>query len=523
MKSTQHHLNCPDCYSSDALSVFEDGHSFCFACNKYRKQYMRESLVKLYPEKPSTVRAFTNGVSKPITDRNISEATCTKFGVTVIEHEGQIVRHIYPYTNKEGQHEANKIRILPKSFTGEGKLGNHLALFGQDKFPKEGRAITIFEGELDAMSGFELTGSLYPCVSIPNGCNSAVSSIKANLEYLESFEKVVLCFDNDEPGKKAIAEVVPLFSFGKVRVMNLELKDANEYLIANRHRDFTKAWFNASTWTPDGIIPSSQLIDSILNEVETPSLNYPWPGLNKLTYGIRKGEVVTVTADTGVGKSQFLREIIYSIIQQDNNAKIGTFFMEETPKISGKGLMSIYVNLPLHLPDTICNTETRREAAKKVLGNDNFYFYDSFGSNSIDNILNRVRYYVRGLDCSYVIIDHLSIIVSDQEQGDERKKLDEIATKLKTLTIELDIAIIAVIHTNRQGQIRGTAGVEQLSNIILHLERDLKHDDPIVRNTTTVTVWKNRFSGKTGLACYLKYDDTTGRMTETTKPEQWGE
>ena len=55
----------------------------------------------------------------------------------------------------------------------------------------------------------------------------------------------------------------------------------------------------------------------------------------------------------------------------------------------------------------------------------------------------------------------MSIIVSDQS-GDERKQLDEISTKLKTMTMNLDIAVFCVIHTNRQGEARGSAGPEKV-------------------------------------------------------------
>ena len=100
------------------------------------------------------------------------------------------------------------------------------------------------------------------------------------------------------------------------------------------------------------------------------------------------------------------------------------------------------------------------------------------------------------------------------KSGDERKQLDEITTKLKTLTMEMDIAVLAVIHTNRQGQIRGTAGVEQLSNIVMRLERDKTARDEWRRNITKVTIEKNRFCGFTGPASYLWYNSETGRLTE---------
>ena len=117
-------------------------------------------------------------------------------------------------------------------------------------------------------------------------------------------------------------------------------------------------------------------------------------------------------------------------------------------------------------------------------------------------------------------------MVSDQS-GDERKMLDEIAHKLNALTVELDIHLCMVAHTKRQAgkpleeggttslsDIRGTAGIGQLSNIVIGLERNGQADDAIEANTTTIRVVKNRFCGRTGVACQVYYDELTGRLTE---------
>jgi twinkle protein len=153
-----------------------------------------------------------------------------------------------------------------------------------------------------------------------------------------------------------------------------------------------------------------------------------------------------------------------------------------------------------------------RRAFDNVINHDRLVIWDHFGSNSVDRVIDKVRH-MAALGCKYIVIDHLSIIVSDQA-GDERKQLDEIATKLKTLTMELDLAVIAVIHTNRQGQIRGTAGVEQLANIVMRLERDKTEPNEWRRNITKVTIEKNRFCGFTGPAAYLWYNKDTARLTE---------
>ena len=55
--------------------------------------------------------------------------------------------------------------------------------------------------------------------------------------------------------------------------------------------------------------------------------------------------------------------------------------------------------------------------------------------------------------------------------------------------------------------------------MVLGLERDSQNEDEVIRNTTLVRVLKNRFSGDTGPASYLRYDRVTGRQTETDRSE----
>tara|TARA_R100001126_G_C4852635_1_gene162801 strand:- start:730 stop:1212 length:483 start_codon:yes stop_codon:yes gene_type:complete len=153
--------------------------------------------------------------------------------------------------------------------------------------------------------------------------------------------------------------------------------------------------------------------------------------------------------------------------------------------------------------------------------------FDHFGSNSIDNIVSRVRFLAKGLDCKYIIIDHVSIIVSDQSHGDERRALDEIMTRLRTLVQETGVAMMVVSHLRRPdgkgheegaatslSQLRGSAAIGQLSDMVIGLERDAQNDDPDVRNTTKIRVLKNRFAGITGPCCNLKYNIDTGRLDE---------
>ncbi len=521
-------LPCDNCGSSDALHLYTNG-TWCFSCETYTHMPLSvahevanalewqagSGVVK--QKGTSLNKDLTVGVAHRIKDRMLTADTCQKYGVTVGVADKKIIAYIHPYFDRDDQekHVANKVRRLPKEFYAEGQLAA-AGLFGQQAFPPGcAKAITLCEGELDAMSAYQMTGSEYPCVSIKTGAASAVKDVKRNREYLESFDKVYICFDADKQGRQAAQKVAKILSPGKAMIVSLdkEYKDANGYLMANKQVKYKKTWWKAQMYVPAGIIPSSTLKERIRNRKQVPSIPYPWEGLNKYTYGIRKGEAVIVTAKTGVGKTAFIREISHNILAVEPAAKLGTIYLEEIPEESGLGLMSVEASIPFHLPDAQY-TEADYNSAEHILDDDRVFFYDSFGSTQIEEIVNRVRHYALALDCDYIFIDHLSIIVSDQMEGDERKLLDSIMTKLKTLTIELDIALLAVVHMNRKGEIRGTAGIEQMANTVIHLERDFINPDPEIRNTSNVVVTKNRFSGVTGPACSLLYDNATGRLDE---------
>ncbi len=432
----------------------------------------------------------------------------------------------------DNKHGSNKVRSPDKEFFVEGDL-KHCGLFGSQNFPPgSAKFVTLVEGEYDAPAAFELMGSKWPVVSVRNGANGACRDVADNFEYINSFQNIVICFDKDSakvdertgqiryPGQEAAAAVAGMFAVGKVKVLTLaDAKDANDYLKAGLREQFNREWWNSPTFTPSGLKLGREMWDEISQPKNYETVPYPWDGLNGQTYGIRLSEFVVVTAETGVGKTSVLKEIEHHIRKTSSDAGIGLLHLEETNSDTALGLMSIEANLPLHLPDVreFVKKEELREYFDRVVNTDKLVVYDHFGSNSIQEILNKVRH-MHNLGCKYIILDHLSIVVSDQS-GDERKQLDEIATKLKTLCMELNIAVIAVIHVNRKGEIRGTAGVEQLANIVLHLFREKLSEDPWRRNVTKIIVAKNRFCGRTGPGAYLHYNDHTGRLTELTKEQ----
>jgi twinkle protein len=464
-------------------------------------------------------------------DRGISAATAAKYGVWT---DGE--RHQYPWY-RDGIHAGNQYRIInTKDFFTEGKVGADCQLFGQQLFePGSARAVTITEGACDAMAAFEMSGSRFPCVAVKSA-DGAARQCANNFEWLNSFDRIVVALDKDDakvnpttgevryPGQEAALAVAALFPLGKVHVLTLkEYKDPNDYLLHGKAQGYIQEWWQAPVYTPSGLKLGRDLWDEVSKPREVETISYPWAGLNEKTYGARLTELVILTAETGDGKTTILKEIGHHFLEELKREKkdygVGFMMLEEPNYDTALGLMSITANRPLHLPDvrSSVSTEELRKYFTDTLDSDRVVVWDHFGSNSVHEVLAKIRHMV-AMGCKYVFLDHLSIVVSDQS-GDERKQLDEIATKIKTLCMELSIFVLAVIHLNREGKIRGSAGVEQLGNLVLKCVRDKEDADETRRNTTKLMVQKNRFTGRTGPACHLFYDSMTGRLVELSKEQ----
>ena len=455
-----------------------------------------------------------------VKDRNISYSTAQKYGVKETP-----AHFLFPYSSKDGIVAVKKRSKATKdfSFTGDAK---EAMLFGQQLFTKGGKYITITEGEFDALAAFQMMGSKWPVVSIKNGAAAALKGCKEQYEWLDSFENIVIAFDGDEPGKKAAQQVAELFG-NKAKVMKHQKhKDACDYLVAGDTEQWNKVWWAAEGYVPDGIVAGTSLWDMVSAPVVKADVMYPWNELNSLSYGIRKGELITITAGSGLGKSQFAREIVYHVLQNSGD-NVGLMFLEEGVQKTARSLMSLAIDKPIHLPDVVASEAELLKAYDLTVGSGRVFLFDHFGSLSIDNVIARVKYMAKGLECGYVILDHISMLVSDGANADERKAIDEVMTKLRTLVQETNISLICVSHLRRPdgkgheegastslSQLRGSASIAQLSDMVIGLERNGQHEDPIKRNTTQIRVLKNRYAGLTGNCGGLLYNRDTGRMIE---------
>ena len=540
------HKPCPACRNTggdkagDNLSVYSDGHGYCNACGHYEKIVKNltfSATTNNYKEQDNMQSTITpRGTSgSAIKDRRISGKITSKFGVTVsFNKEGKIDKHYYPYFDSKDTNNLigyKERTVATKEFQIIG-TNKGSGLFGQEANRSGGKYLTICEGEIDALSISEMFDGKWQVVSLKNGANSASRDIKDNLDYIESFDNVVLCFDQDPAGFEAVKAVQDIISVGKLKVCKLPMKDANEMLMNGKIKEFTNAWWSAESYTPAGIIRGKDTWEYLIKSNDSVTVDYPWQGLNKFTYGFRTKELVTITSGAGMGKTSVVKEL-ESYILNTTEDNLAIIHLEEAIETSVTGLMSIEANIPLHIPQyarELSETD-KKELWQKSVGDRNVFFYDHWGSMSEDSLLNVIRSYAKSYECRWIILDHLSIVVSDQDGiADERKAIDAIMTKLRKIVQETGVGLFLISHLKRpQGkaheeggqvslsELRGSAAIAQLSDIVIGLERNQQDDDPIIRNQTTLRVIKNRFSGLTGKACRLQYDSETGRLTEVTE------
>ena len=535
MESTSHlvsgKLPCIHCGSTDAYHLYSDGHGYCFSCDTYDPPNKEEddpdaSIYDYLPDddsdppwdvEPDSGREPV--VSAPIMEeskyeyreyRGLTPDTLRFYDAPLKCVDGVAVAIGYPY----GDSAVKARSIVEKKFHFIGTPSN--TLFGMERFAAgSAKSLTITEGENDAMAVYQMLGSKFPSVSLPNGAAGAKKSITANLKYIKSFDKIYLCFDNDEPGQKAKAEVAQIIGYNKCYDVNLtKYKDAHDHLEKGDAEAFREVWYNARKIVPDGILSSFNDFDKAIDDDEVkPSVPFPFPELQKMTKGIRLGEVYLFTAQEGIGKTEVFRAIEYHLLQT-TDANIGILHLEESKVRTIKGLANYDLKSPVHLDETVDKQAIKDAFRRACKSDDRVYIYSHFGSDDPQVIIDAIHFLVTACDCKYIFFDHITMVVSGLETDDERRVLDRLSTKLATMANDLGFALFMVSHVNDDDRTRGSRNISKVAHTHIHLDRDKEASDPVERNTTRTLIKKNRFASMTGPSSRLVFNPETFLLDE---------
>ncbi len=534
-----HKEQCPKCASTggdkhgDNLSVYDDGHAYCFKCSHLIKggKMGNADPIQFKKDDDSWEHNY-RGEYYQLPDRKIRAQTLEKYKVKVEKDaQGKIIKHHYPYHNKKGEMVGIKTRLVSnKRFFGSGNTSSSNMLFGQEMIKPGGKSVTVCEGELDAMSAYEMFGNRFNFVSIGNGVN-CTDNIKANLEWLDSFESVVLCFDDDEAGRESAKKIAPIIGPNKCKILTLNKhKDASDYLISGDDKEFQNEWYNAKAYVVSGVASPDDMREALLDYNKTELIPLPdtFGDLQHMTRGgLAKGELTSIIAHTSIGKTTILNELIYHFAT-NTDEKIGCFMVEDSIDETLRKVVSVHTgnNIQLLKPSDIDVDDVMSHAMDIGFGSKVQLYNDGGGSIDIDEMFSKIRYFIKGLGCSVILVDPLHTAIKNLSN----ENIEEVMDRFIKLCKETKACVILSTHTRKpddgshphkisEYDVKGSGAIPQACHNNILFSRDKLSENDYEKNSIRIRVPKLRRTGQTGEAGWTHFNTVTGRLEEGENPD----
>ncbi len=511
--------------------------------NKQDYENLRRERKELSPEELQAV--LEEALELPIVEyrsRGLSQATCERFGFRagLSPEDGEtVISHFYPQ-RREGELVGYRVRGLePKSFYAIGN-GTDCDLGGMDQ-AQRGDVYTgklfIFEDELSAASGYQVlvqnskTTYKPACVWLPYGAGSAASALRRNQRFVQSFQEIVVCMDNDKAGEEGLEKIRSIYPDIKIARIpktktkdgKKDIKDANDLVMDGRAQELYNALrYNAAKETPTAAVSVMDCIEDALAKPEW-GIPYPWKGLTDMTYGLIYGELISIGGGVGSGKTLIAHELCSDLII-NHNENCGVFMLEETTGATIKNIAGKSASIPFHLPDAEFDPEVLREEAMKYNGK--LHLYKNFGQNDWEDIKQCIRFWVVEHGTKFIFLDNITCLVSHLTPSEINTEVARIASELAGMCNELNFTCFVFSHLNppqsgpshedggqvREVQFTGSRALMRFSQLILGFERN-KQGEGGDKNMSIIRLLKDRKYGRSG-EIYTKYNPSTGRLTE---------
>lgn len=277
----------------------------------------------------------------------------------------------------------------------------------------------------------------------------------------------------------------------------------------------------------DGMTPSNEYdyeteVMEVLNTTEQAVISSGFKDLDQIIEGFRPGQLITVGAGTGVGKSAFAVNLALNITNQGYKVGLWSFEMDKE-----EVYQRIISNITEISRKDRLHAEERYNAVKK-------YFKEAKDNIQIftDRIKDLGSFYLHCRkesikeNMKVIIIDYVQLIHLSGFTCLNRVSEIELITKtLKNMASELGITVIILSQLSREYQkrenkqpilsdLRDSGSIEQDSNLVIFLHR--QDDYPLMlkdyEKIITVIVAKNR-DGRSG-SFILKYQGNITKFRE---------
>lgn len=480
-----------------------------------------------FPDNKSFSKGTFSSTQRKVIDfRGVPARVWEEYGVDFEIIGDEPVKQFYPVT-LNGKHKTYKVRLIEdKEFFWEhGKRARKKDLFGMStlggKIPK---TLLITEGEVDAVSAkFMLEKYKVKVVSGMDG--DSIKNISYNVEFLEKVPNLVFCPDNDAAGNEYCEKIVSLIP--NIKVMQIQLKDANQMLTEGKEAQFIDAFYRADSYRPPSIVEVSTIKESLRESVPV-GISYAWNSLDAITYGMNPHTVLSIGSGPGAGKTTLVRGIQEHLMFH-HDLPVGIFSLEEAKELTLRQLVGYQMNQRIHLPGSTYDIDEAMHHAERLEGR--AFIYDRrFFNGRWEKIEKSIRFmYANGI--RHFFIDPITALVVHLDSSAQNTALGKIMSDLSALMQELPIYVMLVNHLNNPtsgpthdeggrvlpSQFTGSKSQWRFSTDMWGVERNSLSEDDEDKNTVLIRNLKHRTDGDLmGRYINLKYDKTSGRLVEGT-------
>lgn len=464
-------------------------------------------------------------------------------------------------------------------FTVVGSIRTSNKLFGQVQCKPHGKSSLIYvEGEgdviasrrsmLNSLKGTQWEGKIHPnVVGLTLGAGNATEVTAHNEVFIRSFAKLILAMDNDcategeklkgiKKGAEATEDVAAFLLTDNIFTFKFPdgIKDPREMLDKGLGVELGKGLsFNAVKYTPEKILSLRDVSVTTLRKKKKKGIPFRhMPKLTDHTGGAVTGELWCATGPSGAGKSTLVRDMEFDIVEYLRkglpeghydpttvnrcegglprldgyleNERCGIIRLEEDEEESINSLYAMDMKIdPKEFcgePELFLTEEEHQRLHDLWTEEDRVKIMDHFGSLPILSLISKLKQMVFMYNCKWIVLDHLSMLVSGLRGGDDRKELDIIMTELASFCKQFDVFIIAVSHMKRKNfeppkdketgdplpffvpvrkeDLRGSAALEQLSWVVLMFEPEELPNRS--RGRVRIVTGKNRRGKRLGIA-----------------------
>lgn len=552
-------VRCPKCAergednSGDNLVVYENGGKHCFnpSCNytvpseDYRDdiEQIFEHEDKLEYSVENWKKLQTHTVNEGGGYRGISDETYKFYGVRhQYDANNKLLEQIYPLTNTNNEICGVKIRnVDPKKFYVKGSnKALTTELFGQSVHRKsKSDTILLASGEADAMAAHEMLSNLgykMPAIVSSTIGEDGAKQFKAQYEFFNKFDRIVVVPDNDKAGKKALEKLSLVLPRGKLFVVELPRKDTNDMLLDGLESDFVARYMKAKPHVPEGIVGSGSLRNALLESINV--LKIPLPPFmhvleDMLSGGISLETIVNLVAASGIGKSSYANELTYYWIF-NSPYKVGIYSLELSAGQYANVLLSRHIEQKISLLKQdeqleLLNSDVVQKQTEELLqtesGQDRFYLLEDRGG-TLQQAKDQIEKLIIGCDCKVIIIDPLQDLFAGCTFDEEA----QFMTWQKVMIKVYKIVFINICHTRKSSDdsnvgstgamiseesIQGSSAIYKSASINLLLTRNKLAENPMDRNTTKMWLSKNRSTGVTGPCGELIYNNKNHKLYDS--------